>query len=361
MATLRVWRNMLALELAVVLAPTAALAQVDFSVDAPTRGTVVGAAADDLAQGYIFPDAAAAMALDIRSRLARGAYDSVTSANAFATLLTSQLRAISHDKHIIVEASAAPVPEASTSVEPPAIGAERQEHARRESAFINFGFRRVERLRGNIGYLALSAFERVEFGRETAAAAMRFVANTDALIIDLRDNDGGRPEMVALLISYLMERPTQLTGIYWRRDRRIAESRTVEIPDGLKYLGKKVYILTSNTGTVSAAEAFAYDLQLLKRATLVGETSAGAANPGGMVRLTEHFRMFVPTGRPVSPISGTNWEGIGVKADVLVSATSALKVAHLDALRSLETAAHDSERRSYLRSAIEDVEKQSSQ
>ena len=167
--------------------------------------------------------------------------------------------------------------------------------------------------------------------------------------------------MVALLISYLVEQPTQLTGIYWRRDERIQESRTVEIPAGLKYLGKKVYVLTSNDGTVSAAEAFAYDLHLLKRATLVGETSAGAANPGGMVRLTEHFRMFVPTGRPVSPISGTNWEGVGVKPDIEAPARDALKLAHLDALRTLESASQDGERKSYLRSVIEAVEKQPAQ
>jgi len=358
MMLLRARKSTLALSLALALAPHVAPAQEDCPVDARARGSVVGAVANAL-QRYIDPDVAAAMDRDIRARRAKGEYDAVAGANAFAKLLTSQLRAISHDKHIVVEASCAPIPQPSASVESPAAAAERQERARRESAFANFGFRRVERLAGNVGYLDLSVFDRVEFGRETAAAAMKFVANSDALIIDLRDNDGGRPEMVALLISYLVERPAQLTGIYWRRDGRIAESRTIDIADNLKYLGKKVHVLTSGVGTVSAAEAFAYDLKLLKRATVVGEISAGAANPGGMVRLTEHFRMFVPTGRAVSPISGTNWEVIGVKPDVETSAASALKVAHLDALRSLEAAATDEERRTYLQSAIEKVEKQS--
>ncbi len=330
---------------------------MDCSVDAPTRATVVAAIAEAL-QKYVFPEVVPAMDSDIKSRLARGEYDSVASANAFATLLTSQLRAISHDKHIVVEVSCAPLPEPSASVESPLAAAERHERARRESAFINFGFRRVERLTGNIGYINLSVFDRVEYGRETAAAAMRFVANTDALIIDMRDNDGGRPEMVALLISYLVQKPTELTGIYWRRDGRIAKSRTIAIPESLKYLGKRVYILTSGVGTISAGEAFTYDLQLLKRATVVGETSAGAANPGRMVRLTDHFRLFVPGGRAVSPITGTNWEGSGVKPDIETSATAALKVAHLDALRSLKTAASDDERRDYLQSAIEQVDSQ---
>lgn len=357
MPVLRTSRALLGLAVAVGVAPCVASAQEDFAVDAPGRATVVAAVVNALTEAYIFPDVAAAMNRDIRSRLERGEYDSVTSASAFATLLTSHLRAVSHDKHIDIEASAAPIPEPSTAVEPPRVAAERREAARRESAFSNFGFRRAERLRGNIGYLDLSAFERVAFGRETAVAAMRFVHNTDALIFDLRDNDGGQPDMVALLISYLVQQPTRLTGIYWRRDGRIAESRTVEIPDTLKYVGKRVYLLTSNVGTVSAAEAFAYDLQLLKRVTVVGETSAGAANAGGMVRLTEHFRMFVPTGRAVSPISGTNWEGTGIKPDIAVPAAAALTVAYLDALRSVERTAQDDERRRYLRSVIQDVEK----
>jgi hypothetical protein len=357
MLVLRAWRSTLALSLALVLTPSVAPAQEDCSVDARARGSVVAAIADAL-QKYIDPDVASAMVRDMKARRAKGEFDAVAGANAFAALLTSRLRTISQDKHIVVEASCAPIPQLSASVESPAAVAERQERARRESAFVNFGFRRVERLAGNVGYLDLSVFDRVEFGRETAAAAMRFVANTDALIIDLRDNDGGRPEMVALLISYLVERPAQLTGIYWRRDARIAESRTIDIPDNLKYLDKKVYVLTSSAGTVSAAEAFTYDLKLLKRVIVVGEISAGAANPGGMVRLTEHFRMFVPTGRAVNPISGTNWEGVGVKPDVETSASSALDVAHLDALRSLEEAATDEERRAYLQSAIKKVEKQ---
>ena len=348
------WGSGATLSIIVLLMPMAAWAQEDFLVDRAMRHAVVTAVADSLEQAYIFPKVASAMARDVKARLVRGEYDSLSSARGLASVVTSHLRAISHDKHIVVEASSAPIPRAGISDEPPA---ERLKRKRRESAFINFGFRGVQRLRGNIGYLDLSAFERLAFGRETAEAAMRFVTNTDALIIDVRDNDGGQPDMVAFLISHLVDHATRLTGIAWGREGRMEESRTVEIPDSLKYVGKKVYVLTSNTGTVSAAEAFAYDLKLLKRATLVGETSAGAANPGGMVRLTDRFRMFLPTGRAVSPITGTNWEGVGVKPDVEVPATSALKVAHLDALRSLEGATQDEERRRYLRSVIEAVEK----
>jgi len=327
------------------------------TIDARVRDSVVRAVISQLDKGYIFPDVSAEMNRDLRARLASGAYDNVTNANAFAELLTSQLRAISHDKHIVVEWSAKSLPDASQSSQP-SIESETRESERKESAFINFGFRNADRLPGNIGYLALSYFDRPQFGQNAAAAAMAFLHNTDALIIDVRDNDGGRPEMVALLISYLVDKPTELTGIYWRKTGRVDKSSTVIVPDSLKYLGKNVYVLTSNAGTISAAEAFAYDLHLLKRATLVGEVSAGAANPGGYVRLTDHFRMFLPTGRAVSPISGTNWEGVGIKPDIEVTASAALKTAHLQALNALKKNAVDPERLRYLQSVIQQIQTQ---
>ncbi len=329
-------------------------AQTDSTIDARTRDTVIRAVIDQLDNRYIFPDVATAMNRDLRSRLTSGEYASVTSATAFASLLTSQLRAISHDKHIAVDWSSTTLAEQSPSRNAP--DPQARESQRRESARMNFGFRNADRLDGNIGYLALSYFDRPEFGGNTAAAAMAFLHNTDALIIDVSDNDGGRPEMVALLISYLVDKRTELSGIYWRKTGRVDKAFTVVVPDSLKYVGKNVYVLTSNAGTISAGEAFAYDLHLLKRATLVGEVTAGAANPGGNVRLTDHFQMFVPTGRAVSPISGTNWEGAGIKPDIEVPATAARKTAQLAALNALLKAATDPERIRYLQSVIEQVQ-----
>ena len=337
--------------------PFRAAVSADSTVDAATRNAVVNAALKALNDGYIFPDIAAQMERDIRARMARGEYDSLTDAPRFASVLTSDLRGISHDKHILVQWSEEPIPPRAEGAPSARDAAAERERERKSSEAINFGFRTVERLSGNVGYLDLTYFDRPEFGKATAAAAMLFLRHTDALIIDLTDNDGGRPEMVSLLISYLMPKQTALTGIYRRRDRRVSPSSTVPVPDSLKYLGKPVYLLTSNTGTISAGEAFVYDLQLLKRATVVGEVSAGGANPGGMVRIGEHFQLFVPTGRAVSPITGTNWEGTGIKPDIEVTASKALKTAHLEALRALEKNAVDPERKKYLRATIDAVEK----
>jgi C-terminal processing protease CtpA/Prc len=339
--------------LAFPLAPIGA--QSDSRINASMRDSVVTAVTQHLADEYVFPDVGVAMGRDVRSRMRAREYDTVSSANAFAALLTSDLRGISHDKHIVVEWSRDPLPEHSKSSSTAGHAAE-MESQRKRSAFTNYGFRTAERLAGNIGYLALTYFDRPEFGMGAAASAMAFLHNTDALIIDLRDNDGGRPEMVALLISYLVDKPTRLTGLYWRKSGHVDSASTVPLPDSVKYLGKNVYLLTSNEGTISAGEAFAYDLHVLKRAILVGEISAGAANPGGYVRLTDHFQMFLPTGRAVNPITGTNWEGVGIKPDIEVPAPVALKRAHLEALKILEKSATDADRRDYLRSAIEKVE-----
>jgi hypothetical protein len=337
--------------------PSATRIAVDSTIDAATRNAVIVAALKALDDDYVFPDVAEKIDRDIRARMLRGEYDSLSSAERFANALTSDLRRTSHDKHMLVEWSKESIPERSNSAPGVRDTVAQRERQRKQSEALNFGFRRLERLDGNVGYLDLSYFDRTEFGKSTAAAAMVFLRHTDALIIDLRDNDGGRPEMVSLLISYLMEKPTALTGIYWRRDGHVSSAATVPVPDSLKYLNKDVYLLTSNIGTISAGEAFVYDLHLLKRAIVVGEVSAGAANPGGMVRLGEHFSLFVPTGRAVSPISGTNWEGTGIKPDIEVPASAALKTAHLAALRELERKAVDPDRRDYLRSTIGDVEK----
>ena len=170
---------------------------------------------------------------DIRARLRRGEFDSLGSATQFASTLTARLRDISHDKHIVVEWSRDAIPERTNAAPGARDTVAERARERKESEAYNFGFRRVERLSGNVGYLDLSYFDRAEFGQSTAAAAMQFLRHTDALIIDIRDNDGGRPEMVSLLISYLMAKPTALTGIYWRRDGSVSASATVPVPDSL--------------------------------------------------------------------------------------------------------------------------------
>jgi len=202
---------------------------------------------------------------------------------------------------------------------------------------MNHGFAKVERLPGNIGYLEFLNFMDEELGADTVAAAMNFINGTDALIIDMRRNGGGNPAMVALVCSYLFgNEPVHLNDLYWREGNRTEEFWTKKDVAGKRYLNKDVYVLTSKR-TFSGAEEFTYNLKNLKRATIVGETTGGGAHPGGGFRINEHFGMFVPTGRAISPITKTNWEGTGVTPDISVPADQALHVARIMALKKTLT------------------------
>jgi retinol-binding protein 3 len=330
--------------------------QPDLNIDADVRRQVIETAIKRLNDGYVFADVAQAMEKAVRDRAAKGEYDQITSAQAFAEKLTSDLQAVSKDKHLRVRYSHRPIPERAAGPREPT--AEERAQYQRELAWGNYAFERVERLPGNIGYIEFRGFTDAELGAETVAAAMNFVANTDALIIDLRRNGGGSPEMVALICSYLFgPEPVHLNSLYWREGNRTEEFWTRKEVAGKRYLGKDVYVLTSNR-TFSGAEEFSYNLKNLKRATIVGETTGGGAHPGGMARLHEHFGMFIPRGRAISPVTKTNWEGTGVKPDVEVPAAQALHVARLAALKKQHAGAKEQELKGAIQAEIDRVEKE---
>jgi C-terminal processing protease CtpA/Prc len=119
---------------------------------------------------------------------------------------------------------------------------------------------------------------------------------------------------------------------------------------------KPVYVLTSRR-TFSGAEECAYDFQTQKRATLVGETTGGGANPGDDFGLAHGFLAFIPTGRAINPVTHTNWEHVGVKPDISVAAAKAQQTAHVAILRTLLAEAKDAELREELQDSLAQVEK----
>lgn len=342
--------------LAMLLLSTSSLAQgrgdqPDLTINTATRAEVIEGVIKKLNDLYVFPEVAKQMETAIRLQLQNKEYDQITSAALLAQTLTSHLRAISHDKHLEVHYSHQAVPLDDSRSEPTP---EQRERMRRFAASVNFGFEKIDRLEGNIGYLRVDGFMPTDVGADTAIAAMSFLANTDALIFDLRYSvNGGDPTMSTLLSSYLFDsEPVHLGDIYWREGNRTRQIWTMPYVPGKKYIGKDVFFLTSKD-TISAGEGFVYDLQNLKRVTVIGETTAGAANPGFEYRINEHFFMFLPMGRAINPVTKTNWEGIGVKSDIEVPAEQALKTAHLMALKKLLATATDERIQKQLRSIIE--------
>jgi len=329
--------------------------QPDLTIDAATRTQVIDGILKRINESYVFPEVAKKMEQSIRERVEKKEYDQLTSAKELAKTLTNDLQAVSKDKHLRVRYSHQPIPERGQRREPTA---EEREQRRRDLTWMNHGFGKVERLRGNIGYLEFFNFADEELGADTVAAAMNFVNGTDALIIDMRNNGGGNPAMVALVCSYLFgPEPVHLNDLYWREGNRTEEFWTRKEVAGKRYLNKDVYVLTSKR-TFSGAEEFTYNLKNIKRATIIGETTGGGAHPGGGFRINEHFGMFVPTGRAISPITKTNWEGTGVTPDISVPADQALHVARLMALKKSLTTLTNPDFKGGVEDEIQKLEKE---
>ena len=300
---------------------------------AAEQAEVVESINELLQKNYVFPDVADEMAGHIKKQLEAGAYKNLIRPTAFADQLTQDLQSISKDKHLRVAFNPELVKELQAMKEDE--GGEAPEEWIAQMRRNNFGFQEVKLLEGNVGYLDLRGFNDTKFAGETAVAAMNFLANADALIIDLRNNGGGSPSMIQLLTSYLYDaEPVHLNNFYWRPQDETTQTWTLPHVPGKRRPDMDVYVLTSQR-TFSAAEEFSYNLKNLKRATLVGETTGGGAHPGGTEVATSRFTVWVPKGRAINPISKTNWEGTGVKPDVEVQASKALDKAHFLALEKL--------------------------
>jgi len=353
-----------ALALALLLAAAAGIAfwpsfaghrgppQKDMAIDATTRNQVIDTLTADLDKYYVFPEQAKKFGAYLRSRQRSGAYDSITSAEKFADVLTADLQSVGKDGHLEVRYGEDGFPELGKDGTP---SLESQAHDLADEKRHNYGLESVGRLHCNIGYLDLHAFAEPERVKDRYAAAMTLLGDTRALIIDLRRNHGGEPETVALLASYLFDRRTHLNDIYQRESNTTEPMWTSDVVDGPRYGGaRKVYLVTSND-TFSAGEDFSYALKNLKRATLVGETTGGGAHPGQPRRLAEHFAAFVPSGRSISPITHTDWEGIGVAPDIRASADDALDVAHRQALKDALAVETDPEIKESLTGCIDEL------
>jgi len=293
----------------------------DMKVDAATRTRVIDGSAASLNEFYVYPDVAKKMEDALRMHQKKGDYDTVTDGDAFARLLTDHLQEVSHDRHLRVDFSPAVLPK-----NPQARTPEAEARMRAQMERNNCAFEKVEHLPSNIGYLKFNAFLDPEVCGPTATAAMNFLGNVDALIIDLRDNGGGDPKMVAYISTYLFGEATHLNDLYNRKEDSTTQYWTLPYVPGKRLAGKPVFVLTSKR-TFSGGEEFTYNLKNLKRATIIGETTGGGAHPVSGHRIDDHFTIGVPFARAINPITKTNWEGTGVEPDIKVPAGEALDTA----------------------------------
>lgn len=283
------------------------------AVDNASRDIAVVAAAR-LETSYVFPPRAHQAANLLRRNAAEGIYDNL-QARALADRLTADLASVLHDKHVRVSyvgfegSPLAPI----VPPEPP------------NRDFL-YGLAQISHLAGNIGYIDLRGFvPATSDSARVLDAAMDAIASSDAIILDLRQNHGGDPESVARLLSHVLPPNTHLIDFIGSDGKIQKSTSTIKLPTATSSV--PMYVLTS-AETFSGGEECAYDLQTQKRATLVGAVTGGGANPGGVLRIDNNFRIFVPDAWPRSPITMANWEGTGVKPDVAVPADQALVTAY---------------------------------
>lgn len=303
-------------------------------LSAADRAAALQAISKIFEEQYVFPQLRPQIVARLDAAKSEGRYD-VDDPVVFAERITQDLREVSHDGHSWLSFD----PAAYAASSAPA-GSDNDAEAfwRRRAIRNHHGLTEMRILGGNVRYLKISGFEWA--GDATGAAydaAMRFLKDGDAVIIDLRGNGGGSHPAVRYLVSHFM-RGNVLEMTFLEGSKPPEQSRTLDSLPAGRLEGAPLFVLIDG-GTASAAEAFAYDVQQFKLGELVGTRTAGAANNNNLLPVTPGFILSVSYGRPVHAVSDTNWEGVGVEPTVGAQSLQALDIAESLALTRLEQAA----------------------
>jgi hypothetical protein len=315
------------------------------ALDAAKKQAIVDEVATLLNREYIFADTAKKMEEALRAQLENGSLDKAADASAFARAVSMVLSLVSKDGHIGFAYNPA-LAEDMRRLQGQSEEDRRKVRERREleARRNNFGFRKVERLDGNVGYLDFRMFASPDQAGPTAIAAMSFLAHCDAIIVDLRQNGGGDPAQIQLISTYFFDEPVHLNDLYARAADRTENYWTLPFVPGPRASGADLYILTS-ARTFSGAEEFTYNMKNLKRGTVIGETTGGGAHPTATRIVQRDYVLRVPFARAINPYSQTNWEGTGVTPDIACPAAEAFDKAYALAVEKLAAKATDADRK----------------
>jgi len=314
------------------------------ALDDAEKKAVIEALCENLEREYIFPEITEKYVRMLRDNLRAGKYDGIGRPQDFARTITDDLMSVHRDGHLSVQFNPVWIKNERGRKELDETAILAQKRRDRTS---NYGFLELKILPGNIGYLKLNAFSYDTDAYEAAVGAMGFLSNADALIIDLRANGGGSPEMVQFLCSYVLDNPRKhLNSFSYKDKEKLTQYWTYTYLPGKRLDKADLYLLTSE-GTFSAAEEFAYNLKNLKRAVVVGETTGGGAHDNKFVILSDSFEVSLPFARAINPVTNSNWEGVGVEPDVKVPQDKALETAQALASRKLADKEKDPEFKAY--------------
>ncbi len=321
----------------ILLYPRISVAEQGRELSVKEQAKLIAEICEKVENLYPFPDIGKRTSDAINDEYNQGKYAGYTDPHDFANRMTTDLERFSNDTHfrLMYDPEGAVQMKKLKDVEV----AEESLTAReaRIERWNNYGFKELKILEGGIGYLDLRLFFAASYAGGVAVAAMDFLSECNAVIIDLRYNGGGWDDMVNLLLSYFAEsgRGVMFNVAQSTLDSSYYASSTLPYVPGERLNGVPVYVLISR-GTASAAEAFAAQIKCVNsRATLVGETTAGAENPLGAVVIGDDYILDIPVWRKIYSAYDIAWEGKGVKPDVEASVLEALQAAHMDALEKL--------------------------
>jgi len=275
-----------------------------------------------LINNYVFTDKARLMSKYLSGQLAKGAYRNIKDPQDFAIQISADLQTACPDLHMGFHYNA----RLAQMGPPPVRGPDPHQDSLRNAdmAERNFLFTATEILPGNVGYVKFNGFVDPTPGAiQTVTAAFRFVQHTKTLLIDLRENHGGSPEMVKQVLSYFFAEKTRVNDIIVPNRRDTAKGWTDPAATDGVLLRMPDYVLTSSQ-TVSAAEDLAYAMQATKRGTIAGEKTAGGSHPVGPVFLGHGFVAGIPFAHTYNIHTGTEWEGTGVIPDMALKADASL-------------------------------------
>ncbi|MGB2696765.1 MAG: S41 family peptidase [Candidatus Zixiibacteriota bacterium] len=322
----------------------------DKIIDSEIQAEIIDSVTQALNENYVYPEVAKEMELYVRKLYTEKKYEKITSLREFTLGLTDDLQEISKDKHLWVRFGS---DELLARFESDTLTDEEKKRELEEKRRNNFCFKEIKLLQGNVGYIDLRCFSNATDAGLTIIAAMNFLAYADAIIFDLRENGGGDPSTGQLISSYLFKEPVHLNSLYFPKSDSIWQLWTQAYVEGPRLTEVDIYILSSSY-TFSGAEEFTYNLKNLKRATIIGEITGGGANWWDYkIFKNLNIGIALPHGRPISPITGANWEGTGVTPDIPVPQEKALDVAHLQALEKFVEKTEDSDQKARLQWTIE--------
>lgn len=280
-------------------------------------------------RNYVIPEKASEITARLSASLAAGRYDGAAG-QRLAELLTEDFLAASNDKHMFVQYN----PQQAQAIARTA-GQEQPDDSffRNLMRSNNHGIVELKVLPGNVRYMNLTAFFWDEAATPKAYdTAMAYLADGDAIIIDLRQNGGGDSEAVRYLVSHFMDPDKLLMTFHYGPNGREESRSRGDLPVG-RLPSVPLYVLSS-PGSASAAEEFLSHAKHFSLGKIIGSMSAGAGHNNELFPVGDYV-VSISFGRAIHAVTNEGWEATGIAPDVVTDPAAALDTAQLDALRTL--------------------------